>query len=109
MTGRTVRADMSEIQAVGIKSDRLLDRNCHTRHAQRYAASLLAASHRPEEAHRGDRGAVRAHLAAGARDGRAEDGHGGAGRHQHYLGSFTESGRKIMHLHKCNVTMYAIE
>src|SRR3954464_7422428 len=32
-----------------------------------------------------------------------------ARRHYHYLGSLAESHRRIMHLHRCNVTMYVIE
>ena len=72
--------------ATGVFSSRKLERATYDLVAFRF----IAANEHPDHdtiatsggGSQGDRGAVRAGLAIGARDGPAETGHGGAGRHE---------------------------
>ena len=73
--------------ATGVFSSRKLERATYDSVAFRFIAANEHPDHDTIATFRrrfleGDRGAVRPGAAAGARDGRAEDGHGGARRHQ---------------------------
>ena len=73
--------------ATGVFSSRKLERATYDSVAFRFIAANEHPDHDTIATFRrrflqADRGAVRAGAAAGPRDGRAEDGHGGAGRHQ---------------------------